>query len=218
MASIGDLFGSLGFGNMFGGGIISLFIYIILGIFGIGLLGGLFYWLYYKKKKWYLKVEIKIPRGLKWLKPGETLSDKDVNMTGIINAEWGVGTYDPKKGVVYIKRKGKRPVALKPFDIKRGLQGSDILTVIQIGIEDYRVVLPESYIEVIDEQTGEEGALMRAKIDTTESKSWKESYERSAKNAYTIQGLLDKYGQYIGFGILFFMIFVGFAILYGRIT
>ena len=144
--------------------------------------------------------------------------DDSARLTGIINGEWAKGTYDAKKGVVYIKRNKKRAVPLRPFDIKKAIQGNDIITVIQVGIEDYRVVLPESYIEVIDESSGEEGALMKAKIDTTESLSWRSSYERSAKNTYSIQGLLDKYGQYIGFGILFFMIFIGFAVLYGRIT
>lgn len=130
------------------------------------------------------------------------------------------GTYDAKKGVVLIKRTGKKPVPLKPFDIKRFLQGgrrSDTLTVVQVGIEDYRPVLIESYLDMIDDQTGEEAALMNIKIDTTESKSWKESFEREAKNAYSLQSLIQQYASYIGFGILFFSIFVGFAILWSKV-
>lgn len=171
---------------------------------GVAIMGGialLFFLIIRNKKKWFLKVEFKIPR-----------SDGK-----IIQAEWGKGTYDARKGVVLVKRRKKKPVAMKPFDVKRYLQGADMLTVIQIGIEDYRPVLQESYLEMEDEETGEEAALIKTKIDTTESKAWKQSFEREAKNAYSIQTLLQQYAQYIGFGILFFMIFIGFAILYGRI-
>lgn len=200
--AIGDLFGSLGLGNIFGGGIVSL---ILLMLVGVSIMGGIalvIFLVIRSRRKWFLKVEFKIPR-----------SDGK-----IINAEWGKGTYDANKGVVFVKRLKKKKVAMKPFDVKRFLQGSDLLTVVQVGIEDYRPVLQESYLDMVDEETGEEAALMKAKIDTSESKSWKSSFERETKNAYSIQTLFQQYAQYIGFGILFFMIFVGFAILYGRIT
>lgn len=199
--AIGDLFGSFGFGGGTGG-IVGLLVQMIIGV---TVLGGivLLIFLYTRgKRKWFMKVEFKIPR-----------SDGK-----IVKGEWGKGAYDIKKGVVYVKRKKKKPNALKPFDIKRYLQGDDMLTVVQVGIDDYRPVLNESYLEMVDDVTGEEAALMLIKIDTTEQKAWKESFEREAKSAYSIQSLLQQYVQYIGFGILFFMIFIGFAILYGRIT
>lgn len=215
MAGIGDLFGSLGLGSMFGGGVVNLLVYIIAGVVILGIIfGGLFYW-YNARKKWFLTVNIKIPRGLKYIKKGEVISDKDLQ--GIINAEMGKGTYDAKKGVVYIKRHKKKPVAMKPFDIKRYLQGNNILDVVQVGIEDYRPILPESYLEMVDETTGEEAALLMAKIDTSQGKSWKTSFERGNKDAFSLSSLFDQYKDYIGFGILFFMIFVGFAVLYGRL-
>lgn len=198
--ALGDLFGGLG-GNLLGGGIMKLI--VMMGVLML-ILGGIFlifFMMYKNKKKWFLKVEFKIPR-----------SDGR-----IINAEWGKGTYDAKRGVVFVKRHKKKPVAMKPFDVKRFLQGSDLLTVVQVGIEDYRPVLQESYLDMVDDQTGEEAAIMKARIDTSESKSWKQSFEREAKNAYSIQSLLQQYASYIGFGILFFMIFAGFAVLYGRI-
>jgi hypothetical protein len=71
---------------------------------------------------------------------------------------------------------------------------------------------------MVDDQTGEEAALMKIKIDTTESKAWKTSFEREAKQAYSLQSFLQQYAQYIGFGILFFMVFVGFAILWSRVN
>lgn len=187
--------------NLFSGGMMSLIIYMIVGVLVLGGIFLFFFMMIRSRKKWFIKVEFKIPR-----------SDGK-----IINAEWGKGSYDAKRGVVLVKRHKKKPVAMKPFDVKRFLQGSDLLTVVQVGIEDYRPVLQESYLDMVDDQTGEEAAIMKARIDTSESKSWKQSFEREAKNAYSIQSLLQQYASYIGFGILFFMIFIGFAILYGRI-
>ena len=181
--------------------LISIFIYGFLALVIFGSIAAAVYFLVYKKRKWFLNVEFKIPR-----------SDGK-----FMNAEWGKGTYDAERGVVFVKRSGKKPVPMKPFDIKRYLQGTDILTVVQIGIEDYRPVLQDSYIEMEDEQTGEEAALIKAKIDTSESKAWRSSFEREAKAAYSIIGLLHQYAHFVGFGILFFMIFAGFAVLYGRI-
>lgn len=195
-----DLFGGM-FGNLFGGSILTLFVYMFLGLLIMLIIGGSFAYFIVKKKRWFIKVEFKIPR-----------SDGR-----IMNAEWGKGTYNAKKGVVFVKRKGKKQVPMKPFDVKRYLQGNDLLTVVQLGIEDYRPVLPESFIEMYDDKTGEEAAYLKVKIDTSESKAWKQSFERDAKNAYSIASILQQYAQYIGFGILFFMIFVGFAVLWGRI-
>jgi len=214
MAGLGDLAGSLGMGNIFGGGIVNLIILMAIGITVLGSIVGGIYFAYSAKKKWYLKVEVKIPRGLKYIEDGQTIDDP--KLQGIINGEWAKGTYDAKLGVVYIKRHKKKPVPMKPFDVKRYLQGSDILSVVQVGIEDYRPILPESYIEMVDEKTGEQAALLIAKIDTSQSKSWRSSFERSNKEAFSLSSLFDQYKDFIGFGILFFMIFVGFAILYGR--
>lgn len=201
MAGLGDIFGSLGLGNIASGGIMNLIIYMILGVLIMGSIGAFFYSIYYKKKKWFLNVEVKMPRS-------------DGNF---LNAEWAKGTYDAKRGVVLIKRHKKKAVPMKPFDIKRYLQGQNILSVVQIGIEEFKPVLPQSFLTMYDDSTGEEASIMKMKVDTSESKAWKESFERDSKNAYSIQSLLGQYAQYIGFGILFFMIFVGFAILYGRI-
>ncbi len=198
---VGELFGSI----TPSGGITSLIIYMFLGIGILMAISIGFFIAYRSKKKWFLEVEVKIPRA-----DGK-----------IVNSEWAKGTYDAKRGVVFVKRKGKKPNALKPFDIKKFLQGGgkkETLTVVQVGIEDYRPVLIDSYLEMVDEQTGDEAVLMNIKIDTTESKAWKESFEREAKSAYSIQTLLQQYAQYIGFGILFFMIFVGFAVLWGRVN
>jgi len=220
--AIGDLFGSLGIksGTFLGGGLVSLFIQMVLGIIILGSIAGFFIWLYKRKKKWFIHVNVKLPRGLKYLDPKSNLGiidSNNIHLTGIINAETAKGAYDTKLGTVLIKRYKKKAVAMKPFDIKRYLQGNNILDVVQVGVEDYRPILPESYIEMVDDKTGEETALMQIKIDTSESKSWREIYERTRKSTYSIMSLLQTYAPFIGFGILFFMIFIGFAILYGRI-
>jgi hypothetical protein len=214
MASVDGLFGGM-FSNMFGGGLMDLLIKMTLGVVGLIAVGAFFWWWYNNKKKWFLKVEVKIPRGIKYLNSDDVIKEDQIQ--GIINAEWAKGTYNAKEGVVYIKRFKKKPIAMKPFDIKRYLQGSDILTVAQVGIEDYRPVLTESFLNMEDEKTGEKAALIRAKIDTSESKSWRAGFERATKDAYSIHGLLEKYAPYIGIGIILFMNFVGFSILYTRI-
>ena len=105
---------------------------------------------------------------------------------------------------------------MKPFDVKRYLSNDNVLTVIQIGIEDYRPVLDESYIEVVDEK-GEEAALLRAKIDTTEGKSWANSYERERKSTYTIMNWVQQHGTLLAMGLVIMMIFIGFAIVIQRL-
>lgn len=199
-SGVGGLLGSL----IPSGGLLSLAVYMGIGVAIMGAIAFLFFMIIRNKKKWFLEVEFKIPRA-----DGK-----------IINSEWGKGTYDAKKGVVLVKRPGKKQAAIKPFDVKKFLQGGgkkETLTVVQVGIEDYRPVLIESYLEMQDSETGAEAALMDIKIDTTESKAWKESFEREAKQAYSIQSFLQQYAQYIGFSILFFMIFIGFSILWSRV-
>jgi hypothetical protein len=196
-----------------GSGFMDSIIWIILGTIVLGLCGlGLFYF-FRKKKSWNLKIEFKIPRNIREIKK----KDGSILVKGSLNKEWGKGYYNAKEGVVYLKRKGKKPVSMKPFDVKRYLSDNGILTVIQIGIEDYRPVLDDSYIEVVDDKTGEEAALIKAKIDTSEGKSWRNSYERERKNTYTLSNWLREHGQILAFGIMVMMILVGFGILWTRL-
>lgn len=210
MAGITELFGSTGLGSA---GTVQLIVAGIIGLIALLLIGIFFWWLLIKRKKWNIKVEFKIPRNVK----EGTNEDGENVVEGTITKEWGRGFYDASRGVVHIKRKGKRAVPMKPFDIKRYLStGANILTVIQVGIEDYRPILDDSYLEVEDDETGEMGALINAKIDTSESKSWRNMFERDAKATYTFMGWLKEHGQLIGFGFIILMIIVGFAIVIGR--
>jgi len=197
-----------------GGGFLQIAMAIIIGTVSLGVVAGVIWYFIKKKKSWNIKVEFRLPRDLKKIEE----DDGSERIIGTIKKVWGKGYYSAKEGVVYVKRKGTRAVAMKPFNIKEFLSDSSILTVIQVGLEDYRPVLEDSYLEVIDYDTGEEGALIKAKIDTSESKSWKNTYERERLSTYTLLGWMHQHGQLIGFGFILLCILVGFAIVYGKIT
>ena len=206
------MFGKIGIGGFGGGSLLDTAIVISIGTITLIICGLFLWWLILKRKKYNIKVEVKIPRNIKAVRN----RDGSIRTIGTLNKEWGKGYYDAKKGVVFIKRKKKKPVPMKPFDIKRYLSTENILTVIQIGIEDYRPVLDESYIEVVDSASGEEGALIRAIIDTSESKSWKNSFEREAKMTYSIKNWIAEHGALVAMGLVLLMNLVGFSIVISR--
>src|SRR3989304_7917063 len=78
---------------------------IIGGVLAVCLLIGIFIFWKWKKNKYNLSVEIKMPR-----------SDGK-----IVLAEWGRGSFNAKKGVVFIKRNKMKEVAMKVIDIRRYL-------------------------------------------------------------------------------------------------
>ena len=187
---------------------------IIYGIFGVIILlvcGFLLWWYLKKRKTWNIKVEFKIPRNIKQVKT----KAGHIKIIGTLNKEWGQGFYDAKKGSVFVKRKGKKAVAMKPFDIKQYLSTGNILTVVQTGIEDYRPIRDESYIELKDIK-GNDGALVQAVIDTSESKSWKNTFEREAKTTYSIKNWIAEHGALVAMGLVLFMNLVGFSIVIAR--
>jgi len=211
MASLGQMFGNIGIGGS-GGGLLTTMLTIVIGAFLLIICVGGLIWYFKKRKNYNLKVEVKIPRNIKRLRNKEGV----YRIVGTLNKEWAKGFYNAKQGVVYIRRKGKKPVPMKPFDIKQFLSTGNILTVLQIGIEDYRPVLDDSYIEVVDSETGEEAALIKAKIDTSESKSWKNSFEREARMTYSIKNWISEHGGLVAMGLVLLMNLVGFAIVIAR--
>jgi len=213
LGSLGGMFSKIGIGG--GGGSNSLVtnaMYIITGLFVLIVCAVGLWWFFKKRKQYNIKVEVKIPRNIKKVRA----KDGTIKIIGTLNKEWAKGFYNAKQGVVYIKRKHKKPVPMKPFDIKQYLSTGNILTVIQIGIEDYRPILDESYIEVVDSETGEEGALIKAKIDTSESKSWKNSFEREAKMTYSIKNWVSEHGALVAMGLVLLMNLIGFSIVIAR--
>jgi len=197
-----SIFGNIGgSGGLVGFAELAFWAFVLIFVLGLCVF---FVWYYLKRKKnWNIKVEVKIPR-----------SDGK-----LLTAEWGKGAYDEKRGVVWIKRKGKKAIAMKPFDTSKFLQGKEnILTTLQISLDHYVPILWESFLELEDDRTKEEVSVAKLVADYSESRSWKNSFEREAKQAYTIMNLLKDYAPMIGVGILILFNFVGFTILYTRIA
>jgi len=193
------------------GSTITLLIILLIGGLIFLIIVAFIGFLIWNKKRWNLKVEIKLPR-----------SDGK-----IVNGEWGKGYFNSKRGVVYIKRPGfaQRKIPLKIFDPKRYLQGSDLLTVIQLSPLDYRPVLPKSFLEYdlkyVNDKTGEETevreAIMNIECDTGASKAWQTSFEAATKQAYTLQSMLTQFQTPIAIAIVVIAVFVGIAALWTQL-
>lgn len=182
------------------GGLVLIMLVIIILIF-------------YFRKRWNLTVIFELTRA-------------DSRLT---NCEIGKGFYDSKKGVVFVRRptmgKFSKGVAIKIFDIRRYLQSGDILHVVQVGPEDFRPVLIDSWTEHVntytDDKTGNarevKESILNIKVDSGLNKAWKSSWDAAAKNAYSIRSMMQQFQTPIAIGIVIICCFVGFAILYVRI-
>lgn len=206
--SVAELFGSIGFG---GSGMMMNMVFLAIGAVIISLCGFALWFFLKKKRHWNLKVEFRIPRNIRKVRQ----RDGTIKVIGTLNKEWGKGFYDATRGCVFVQRKKKKAVPMKPFDVKQYLSDGNILTVVQTGIEDYRPVRDESYIKLKD-MSGSDSALLEVIIDTSESKSWKNSFEREAKQAYSIKNWLHEHGALIAMGLVLFMNLIGFAIVISR--
>ena len=197
-------FGSF-LGNFFGGfgglGIGNILLMIVAVVVFLAVVGGIIWFVFYKKQ-WNLKVEFKLPR-----------SDGR-----IIGGEWGKGRYDSKRGVVWLKRKGKKKSAMKPFSLGQYIQGDNLLTVVQVGAEDYLPVAPDSYEEVVDDTTGEEAAIINFKTDSSTSKAWKNQFERESKSTYSITNWLKDNAQWLSIGLVIFLWGLQFLLLWMKLS
>jgi hypothetical protein len=200
MPSLGQLLGGIGL-KWGAGGIGDFILAILIAFLALGIIAGFIFWII-KRKSWNLVVGFRIPR----------------NDGKLIGYEKGKGLYSAKDGVVWLKRKGMKRIPMKPFDIKRYLGANNYLEVIQIGIEDYRPILPDSYSELIDDQTGEKALMLDVKSDVSSNKAWKTAFEREAKNAFSIKGFLQEYGGIISIGLVIFLWGIQFLVLYNKIT
>lgn len=194
------------------GGGLSIIWYVILGIIALLLLLGVGL-IFYFRKRWNLDVEFKLTRS-------------DGRIT---NAEWGKGYYNSKKGVVFVRRptmgKFSKGVPIRIFDIRRYIQGTSIITLLQVGPEDFRPVLNDSWTEHVvtykDDKTGEtkdvKESILNIKVDSGLNKAWKSSWDAAAKNAYSIRAFLSQFQTPIAIGIVIICCFVGFAILWTKV-
>lgn len=203
---ITSTFGSIfsGAGSMFN----TLLIIVGVIVFGLLIIGGLFFF-FWTRKRYNLSIEIKKIR-----------SDGK-----IVLGEWGQGLFNSKRGVLLIKRKHMKAVPCKIIDIKRYLQGEDLMTVIQVGPNDFRPVIAESWTEHIveyeDEKTHElvkvKESILNIKVDTADNKAWESAYQASSKKAFSIQSMLQMFQIPITIAIVVIAIFVGFAIIWTKI-
>ena len=114
---------------------------------------------------------------------------------------------------------------MKIFDLKEYMQGEDLITVEQIGPDDYRPVKPDSFSTYIseyeDDKTGEikeiKESVMNIKIDTGLNKAWRSSWDNSAKNAYSLTSFFQQFQTPIAIGIVVISVFVGFAVIWSRL-
>jgi len=181
---------------------VTWIIVIVIGVIVLAGLGWLAVWAR-KKKKWNLRAIIRLPRKGK-----------------VINTELGKGHYSAKEGIVDIKRKGIPPIGSEPFDIREFVQGNNVVDFLQLGPEEYIPIDPGSYtIVTYKDKDGKEKrkAIMEIKANLERRKVWKTYFERTSKNRFTIQGLMDKYGRAIEMGVIIFTIFLGFSILWIRL-
>jgi len=174
-------------------------ILIILGIFI-----GIAVWAK-RRKKWNLRVEMKLPRS-------------DGKM---INSEKAKGYFDTKNGFVSLKRKGLTPIDMKPFNVNKYLQGTNYLEVLQVGPDDFIPILPKSYT-IIEKEKVKEGeqrkfALLQIQGDMGERKQWASNASAAAMNRFTLKSFLNKHQFAISVVIIMFGLFVGFAIVLSQL-
>ena len=124
------------------------------------------------------------------------------------------------------------------------MQGTDILTVVQLSSDDYRPVLNESYTEheceYVDEtdpikdnegnfildDNGEKRyntkiireSIMNIRTETGKNKAWRAAFEEAAINAFTIKSLFRQFQTPIGIGIVVICCFIGFAVLWTKLS
>lgn len=191
-------------------GLLSKFVWITLIGAGVmlilGLVIGILVW-NYRRKKWNLTVGVKMPRG------------KVLTISEIAK-----GHFDVKAGIVDIKRKGVGVVGMKPFDVREYLQGERYLEVLMLSPTDFLPIHPKSYEVVTTTKINKDGdeveekyVVVEIQTDLSKRKTWKTYFERTAKNRFTLKGFLDEHWKAIELGIIIFILFVGFAVLWSKI-
>ncbi len=206
--AIGDVISSITSGT--GSTLWVILLIVLVGGTAILLLGGGFLWWWFKKR-WNLKVEFKLTRS-------------DGKLT---TAEWGKGYFNAKRGVCFIKRPGlrQRSIPIKIFDIRRYVQGDNVITVLQAGPEDFRPVLNSSWethsVEYINDETGEtkevKESILDIKVDPGLNKAWKTAFDAAAKKAYSLTSFFSQFQVPIAIAIVVIAVFVGFAIIWTRL-
>jgi len=217
MAGWSDAWGAIGSGT---GSSLWIFAFIIIGVgFGLLLLGVAGWWWFFKKR-WNLKAEIKLTRS------GGHLT----------NAEWGKAMFNAKRGVCFVKRPGmmQRVIPVKIFDIRKYIQGDNIVSFIQVASDHLIPILNKSWEEYEDDEPMrdkngnlmrdkngnkiyEKAAMMNIKIDTGTNKAWRTAWTQAAKQAYSLKSFFAQFQTPIAIAIVIIAVFVGFAMMWTRL-
>lgn len=217
MAIWDDVVGSITSGTSSG---LWSFVLVIVGIIAGLIILSFAGWYWFVKKKWNLRAEIKLTRS------GGLLT----------NSEWGKAMFNAKRGVVFVKRPGamQKPIAVKVFDIRKYIQGDNIVTFIQVGPEDLRPVLNSSWEEyeddepmkdskgnIIKDEDGnpihEKASVMNIRVDTGLNKAWRAAWVQAAKQAYSLKSFFTQFQTPIAIAIVIIAVFVGFAMVWTRL-
>jgi len=169
-----------------GGGLIILF-----------LIGGVIWFKRYQKKKWFLKVILKMPRN-----NGKT-----------INTEIAKGYWDARKATLWVRRENKKKFFVKLDDIRKYLQGNEVIELEGSGV-DWKPILFESYLELIDEKTGQKASIMNYSMDFSTDSNWAIASEREFINTFSLSDAIQKFGQYIAMGIMVAIVILAEVISY----
>lgn len=212
--ALGELLGGVDIGTGGVGGFVNLITIIALVFIALVVIAGIV-WFFYNKKRWNIKrVTFRLPREIKKLGDGNTPNLN--NIRGVVDKEFGKGCFDSKRGVVFLKRKGKKKIPMKPFEINEYLDANGDLEVMQVGANDYVPIIPKSYM-IYTDSNNNSCAFVNLRADTSDSKSWKESFERQAKNAYSVMSLLERYATAISIGLVIFLWGIQLLLLYNRL-
>ena len=199
MVEIAGLFGQTGQILISYGRIIGIVLVILF-------MGGIGVYVFFQQRYWNIKVIFSMPRA----KATTTY------------CEVGKGRYNASSGICTIKREGVlgRKYQIRNFDPKVYLQvgkKKDVLQVIQIGTDEFSPIIPDSYFEVVDEDTGKKAHILSIQSSLTKDLAWAIDRKMSLIEAYTLKDFLRQNAMLFGFGFMMICIFAGFAILWTKI-
>jgi hypothetical protein len=148
--------------------------------------GGVGWWKWYQRK-WYLSVPLKMPRD-----NGRT-----------ITSEIAKGYWDSRQATLWVKREGLfgQKFFVKMDDIRKYMQGNQIIELLGSGVT-WKPILPESYLEVIDDATGQKANIMSYSMDFTQDKAWAIRAEREYTETFSLSDVFNKLKDYIGWGLV----------------
>lgn len=203
MASLGELIQSAG---PTGFSALSTSIWVLIVMFVIVIVLGIFATIFYLKRRWNLTAIIRVPR-----------SDGKIT-----HLEIGKAHYNSRKAIVFVKRpgRGSKKIPMEIFDPKEYIQGTDTIECILIGPEQLVPVMPNSYeTATINSKNGEtqRTAIIDLKTDYTKDKQWFWEYQDSSVNAFTIKSILQQFQTPIAIGIVIVSLFIGFSIMWTKL-